>query len=198
MANLLPANNNNQKTHRIKTNPPSDDVTVFYTTPIGVSSPRLQDIAGDPGEPLGAIAVGKFTVPKLAGTTGVPTEFAVSPVDDFSPGAGWQAPNNGAISREAVPPALTSATDSGTEFTVTFSYATATAEDASRLQDQASNGVAFTADQTSTNNTRSPPLTASVSENPSTHDGSATITFKLRISEELNISQKTWKTMPSP
>ena len=93
--------------------------------------------------------------------------------------------NSVAISGSTVTLTLASAATSGDQ--VRVSYTAPTDQAATRLMDLNENPAESFSDQAVTNNTAAAqtPLTASIHDEPSSHDGQSEFTFELRFSEEL-------------
>ena len=75
--------------------------------------------------------------------------------------------------------------------TVTVSYTVPNDANAGRIEDTSGNDAAFLADQSVTNDSAMPPLTARIIGAPSSHNGSSRFTFELRFSEQFKLSYRT-------
>ena len=161
---------------------------VFAVNSAG-DSPASEDESGTPRETT-APTVSSATVDGATLTVTFSeglTETPLPAVTTFTVNVGdnRRGVNSVAISGSTVTLTLASAATSGDQ--VRVSYTAATDQAATRLMDLNENPAESFSGQAVTNNTAAAqtPLTASIHDEPSSHDGQSEFTFELRFSEEL-------------
>ena len=184
-----------------------DQVVLSYTPPTDEAAPRIRDVAGNAAP--GFVGTQAFndtqeTTPPQLDTARVDgarltltydesldgDSVSATTAFEVTVGGAGRGVDRVAVSGSEVTLTLASAVAFGD--TVTVSYTAPSDESVARIRDLAGNAAPSFSGQAADNDTK-PPLTVSLENKPTSHNGTNVFTFEIRFSEEFALSYKTLK-----